>query len=98
MKCYSRAARVPREWHLNPIRPLTAQRYLSTVQVARIFRDGQPINAFAVSRSVTKQPTVPTSEKATTAEKITDTTGIVRMLSDVPIATPNTWLVHQNVH
>jgi hypothetical protein len=40
--------RVPREWHVDSIRPLIAQRYLSTVQVARIFRDGQPINRIRV--------------------------------------------------
>jgi hypothetical protein len=40
--------RVPREWHVDSIRPLIAQRYLSTVQVARIFRDGQPINRICV--------------------------------------------------
>ena len=41
--------RVPREWHVDSIRPLIAQRYLSTVQVARIFRDGQPINRIRVN-------------------------------------------------
>ena len=40
--------RVPREWHVDSIRPLIAQRYLSTVQVARIFRDGQQINRIRV--------------------------------------------------
>ena len=40
--------RVPREWHVDSIRPLITQRYLSTVQVARIFRDGQPINRIRV--------------------------------------------------
>ena len=40
--------RVPREWHVDSIRPLIAQRYMSTVQVARIFRDGQPINRIRV--------------------------------------------------
>ena len=40
--------RVPREWHVDSVRPLIAQRYLSTVQVARIFRDGQPINRIRV--------------------------------------------------
>ena len=40
--------RVPREWHVDSIRPLIGQRYLSTVQVARIFRDGQPINRIRV--------------------------------------------------
>ena len=40
--------RVPREWHVDSIRPLIAQRYLSTVQVARIFRDGQSINRIRV--------------------------------------------------
>ena len=130
--------RVPREWHVDSIRPLIAQRYLSTVQVARIFRDGQPINrialtfdrttmfrrfsntrtflstaydirplltshllesidAFAVSSSVTKQPTVPMSQNATSAEEITNTIEIVRMLSNAPIAMPNTWLAHRNV-
>ena len=36
--------RVPREWHVDSIKPLIAQRYLSNVQVTRIFREGQPIN------------------------------------------------------
>ena len=36
--------RVPRDWYADSIRPLIAQRYPSTVQVARIFPDGQPIN------------------------------------------------------
>ena len=40
--------RVPREWHVDSIRPLIAQRYPSTVQVARIFRAGQPINRIRV--------------------------------------------------
>ena len=40
--------RIPREWHVDSIRPLIAQRCLSTVQVARIFRDGQPINRIRV--------------------------------------------------
>ena len=40
--------RVPREWHVDSIRPLIAQRYLSTVQVTRIFRDSQPINRIRV--------------------------------------------------
>ena len=40
--------RVPREWHVDSIRPLIAQRYPSTVQLARIFRDGQPINRIRV--------------------------------------------------
>ena len=40
--------RVPREWHVDSIRPLIAHRYLSTVQVIRIFRDGQPINRIRV--------------------------------------------------
>ena len=40
--------RVPREWHVDSVRPLIAQRYPSTVQVARIFRDGQPINRIRV--------------------------------------------------
>ena len=40
--------RVPRERHFHSIRPLIAQRYPSTVQVARIFRDGQPINRIRV--------------------------------------------------
>ena len=40
--------RILREWHVDSIRPLIAQRYLSTVQVARIFRDGQPINRIRV--------------------------------------------------
>jgi hypothetical protein len=39
---------VPREWHVDSMRPLIAQRYPSTVQVARIFRDGQPINRIRV--------------------------------------------------
>ena len=39
---------VPCEWHVDSIRPLIAQRYRSTVQVARIFRDGQPINRIRV--------------------------------------------------
>ena len=39
---------VPREWHVDSVRPLIAQRYPSTVQVARIFRDGQPINRIRV--------------------------------------------------
>ena len=41
--------RVPREWHVDSMRPLIAQRYLSTVQVARTFRDGQPINRIRVA-------------------------------------------------
>ena len=40
--------RVPREWHAHSVRPLITQRYPSTVQVARIFRDGQPINRIRV--------------------------------------------------
>ena len=36
--------RVPREWHVDSIRPMIAQQYLSTVQVARIFCDGQSID------------------------------------------------------
>ena len=40
--------RVPREWHVDSVRPLIAQRYPSTVQVARIFRHGQPINRIRV--------------------------------------------------
>ena len=40
--------RVPREWHVDSVRPLIAQRYPSTVQVARIFHDGQPINRIRV--------------------------------------------------
>ena len=40
--------RVPREWHVDSVRPLIAQRYPSTIQVARIFRDGQPINRIRV--------------------------------------------------
>ena len=40
--------RIPREWHVDSIRPLIAQRYLSTVQVTRIFRDSQPINRIRV--------------------------------------------------
>jgi hypothetical protein len=32
--------RVPREWHVDSMRPLITRRYLSTVQVGRIFRDG----------------------------------------------------------
>ena len=40
--------RVPREWHVDSLRPSIAQRYPSTVQVARIFRDGQPINRIRV--------------------------------------------------
>ena len=36
--------RVPREWHVDSMRPLIAQQYPSTVQVASLFRDGQPIN------------------------------------------------------
>ena len=40
--------RVPREWHVDSVRPLITQRYPSTVQVARIFRDGQPINRIRV--------------------------------------------------
>ena len=39
---------IPREWHVDSIRPLIAERDLSTVQVARIFRDGQPINRIPV--------------------------------------------------
>ena len=40
--------RFPRKGHVDSIRPLIAQRYLSTVHVARIFRDGQPINRIRV--------------------------------------------------
>ena len=40
--------RVPREWHVDSVRPLIAQWYPSTVQVARIFRDGQPINRICI--------------------------------------------------
>ena len=40
--------RVPREWNVDSIKPLIAQRYLSTVQVTRIFREGQPINRIRV--------------------------------------------------
>ena len=44
--------RVPREWHVDSIRPLIAQRYLSNVQVARISRGGQLTNRIRVdSRS-----------------------------------------------
>ena len=113
--------RVPREWHVDSVRPLITQRYLSIVQVARIFRDGQPINrirvdfrsnddvqkilqcsqisidAAAVSSSITKQTTIPTSQTATSAKKVMNTIEIVQMLWNAPIATPNTWLVHRNV-
>lgn len=40
--------RVPREWTVESIKPLIIQRYLSTTQVTRIFRDGQPINRIRV--------------------------------------------------
>ena len=40
--------RVRREWHVDPIRPLITQQYLATIQVARIFREGQPINRIRV--------------------------------------------------
>jgi hypothetical protein len=40
--------RVPRDWHVDTIKPLIAQRYLSTIQVTRIFREGQPINRIRV--------------------------------------------------
>ena len=40
--------RVPREWHVDSVRLLIAQRYPSTAQAARIFRDGQPINRIRV--------------------------------------------------
>ena len=40
--------RTPGEWHVDSMRPLIAQRYPSTVQVARLFRDGQPINRIRV--------------------------------------------------
>ena len=39
---------VPRDWHVDTIKPLIEQRYLSTVQVTRIFREGQPINQIRV--------------------------------------------------
>ena len=45
---YVMVNRVPREWHVDFMRPLITQRYLSTVQVARIFQDGQPINRIRV--------------------------------------------------
>ena len=41
-------SRVPREWHVDSIKPLIAQRYQSTMQVSRIFREGQPINRIRV--------------------------------------------------
>jgi hypothetical protein len=40
--------RVPREWHIVSIRSLIVQQYLSTVQVTRIFRDGQTIHRMRV--------------------------------------------------
>ena len=40
--------RVPRDWHVNTIKPLIEQRYLSTIQVTRIYREGQPINRIRV--------------------------------------------------
>ena len=40
--------RVPRDWHVDTIKPLIAQRYLSTIQVTRMFREGQPINRIRV--------------------------------------------------
>ena len=40
--------RVPKDWQVDTIKPLIAQRYLSTVQVTRIFREGQPINRIRV--------------------------------------------------
>jgi hypothetical protein len=40
--------RVPRDWHVDTIKPLIEQRYPSTIQVNRIFRDGQPINRIRV--------------------------------------------------
>ena len=36
--------RVPREWTIDAIQPLIAQRYPSVLHVARIFHDRQPIN------------------------------------------------------
>ena len=40
--------RVPREWSADAIKDLIAERYLSTIQAARIFRDDQPINRIRV--------------------------------------------------
>ena len=40
--------RVPRDWHVDTIKPLIEQRYLSTIQVTRIYREGQPINRIRV--------------------------------------------------
>ena len=40
--------RVPRDRHVHSMRPLIAQRYPSTVQVTRIFRDSQSINQIRV--------------------------------------------------
>ena len=40
--------RVPREWHADLIEPWIAQQYPSTAQMARIFRDSQPINQIRV--------------------------------------------------
>ena len=57
----------------------------------------ESIDAFAASDSVTKQPSVQMSQNATSAEKVTNTIEIARMLSNAPIVTPNTWLVHRNV-
>ena len=40
--------RVPREWTIDAIQPLIAQRYPSVLHVARIFHDRQPINRIRV--------------------------------------------------
>ena len=83
-----------------------SRRFFSVLTYLSIASDIQPfltshllesIDAFAVSSSVTKQPAVPMSQNATSAEKITNTIEVVRMLLNAPIAMPNTWLVRRNV-
>ena len=56
----------------------------------------ESIDVSAVISSVTKQPSVQMSRNANSAEKSTNTIEIVRMVSNAPMATPNTWLAHQN--
>ena len=56
----------------------------------------ESIDAFAVSSSVTKQSAVHMSQNAASAEEITNTIEIVRMLSDARIAMANTWLAHRS--
>ena len=80
-----------------------SRRFSSVLTYIMIAYDIQPwltnrwpesFEAFAVSSSVTKQPTVQMSQNATSAKKITNTIKIVRILSNVPIVMPNTWLAH----